>query len=745
MKKLIEYVNMRYGTNSDETCAFIGPCRPNSSIAPGPDSFPRSYSTGYLCDKPLRGFSQLHMQAGGPRFLNFLLSPQVGLSTELGSHDSEKGNEIPTVAEYSVTLKKYGINVSFAPTEHSVMYRLKYPETSEASIVLDMLNAYGKPDDITISIGEDERGNMTLFGGLYNGQNPRHHIYFYAVLGKKPSRFGTYVADRIYEGRKTHHIETLSTVAMQAKGMGAYAMFDTKAGETVNFKLAISFKSSEQAKAWLESEIPAWDYDGIKARTEELWEEKLSKIKISENTPEVTKMMFYTMLHDCYVNPRDRKGDFKQYDDSVDMIDDHLCTWDTFRTLYPLYTILEPEFVAKTVRSYVTRLDTNECVRDMLLGGVERDRNQGGDNVDVIIAEAFAKKIDGVDWQEAYRVLRDNAESWRDDQCNWGFPVKNVPSTYRDLGYLPADAHYYPDIKDGRLCTETWVMGCTKALEYAYNDYCCASVAKGLSEDESIPAEKRAEYAADYEKYIKRSENWKKLWNKDAEGGGYRGFIWPRYGDGRWVEGGKGFKNPYGQLFEDATSWNGSWNGYFYEGRAYEYSFFVPHDIETLKEYMGGDDEFCDRIEKGLENHWIWPGNQPGLHQAFLPSLTKTPWRTTECVDIHIKRYTEIGMPFCDDSGCMCAWWLFAMLGFYPNAGQEYYMITSPRLESAVIDLGAGKFSIKAENFGGDNRYIQSITLNGTPYKSTVLHHSDIVQGGELVFVMGKDKVNYAE
>lgn len=717
MEKLTKYVDMRFGTWNDgtECCCTIGPNRPNASVAPGPDTFPTSYSTGYKPENPIRGFSQLHINAGGPRYLNFLLSPQIGLSTALDAHDSEKENEIPTISDYSVTLKRYGIDVSLAPTEHSVIYKLTYPKAEKASIVLDMLWAYGKPRDITVNVGEDENGHTTFFGGLCNGQNPRHNIYFYAVLEKEATEKGVYMGEKTHIGRKYFHVYDVSDDA-QKKGMGTYACFGTKENETVFFKIAISFKSPEKAKEWLDAEIPSSDYDGVKKETERIWEEKLSKLKIDESTPTDKKLLFYSMLFRCYINPRDRKGDYMQYGDDEDMIDDHICTWDTFRTLYPLYTIIEPEFVAKTIRSYVTRLDTNGCVRDMVLGGVERDRNQGGDNIDIIIAEAYAKGIEGVKWEDAYRVMKDNAENWRRDEFSWGWP-KNESYYRSELGYIPADRG-----EEGNL----GVMGCSRTLEYAYNDYCCATVAKGLG------------YIDDYNKYMKRSESWKKIWNSDIESHGFRGFTWPKTYDGKWVDA--------SERLSSVTQRCKSWNNYYYEGTSYEYSFFVPHDIKTLIGLMGGDKRFCDRIETGMKELWINPDNQPGLLPPFLASATNEPWRTSDIVDMNLKRYNQKSAPGCEDSGCMSAWYLFAVMGFYPNAGQDYYFITSPKLKSVTIELGSGKtLKIRTANLSEENRYIQSIMLNGKTHRSSVIKHSDITNGGELIFTMGKTAVDYTK
>ncbi len=712
-KNLVDYVEMTFGTGNDSLCT-IGPTRPNASVCPGPDTYPASYSTGYKPDSPIRGFSQIHGNCGEPKYGNFLISPQIGLNTALDSHDSEKENENPTATEYNVTLTKYSIDVSFAPTEHSVFYKFKYPASNQASLVIDMahylhLHSY-TPKDVMIEVSEDEGGNTVIFGsGSYD--SPTYSLHFYAVINKSPKEIGTYEGVDLYRNVGTLEIAEVSE-ELAASGCGAYMTFDTVEGEEIYLKMGVSFHSIEKAKEYLEDEIPMWDYSSIIAESTEIWEKELGKIAISgENLTEYQKKMFYTCLYNCHKMPRDRTGDIAKFGD-MDMIDDHIATWDTFRSLYPLYMITNPDFVTKTVNSYIARLEINGSVRDLSNGGNERKRNQGGDNVDNIIVEAYLKGIEGIDLNAAYEVIKENAEYWRDDQNTWS-PVRSLDSTYRTLGYIPGDG-------------DKKIMCCSKTLEYAYNDYLAAQMALGLGDTEN------------YEKWLARSENWKNIWNSELEASGYKGYIWPRAEDGSWIEPNDSLKSP--------TMLIGSWKPYFYEGTSYEYSFFVPHDVETLIEYMGGEELFAERLAYGIDNGWVRIGNQPGFLCAYLFNHTSMPYRTSEYVAKLLKKYSLSGTPGCEDSGALCSWYIFSTVGFFPNAGQDFYYLTSPAYEKTVFNLDNGNtFTVIAENLSDSNKYIQSVTLNGEEYKSTTIKHSDIISGGELVFTMGNAKVNYAE
>lgn len=712
-EKLIDYVDMTFGTG-DKSLLTIGPMRPHASVAPGPDTFPRSYSTGYLPNEKTRGFSQIHANCGEPKYGNFLISPQIGLATALDSHDSEKENENPTAAEYSVSLVRYGIDVSFSPTEHSVFYKIKYPSSDEASLVIDIANyfqlhSYNTPRDIKIGISEDSEGNTVIFGkGDYDV--PTYSLHFYAVISKSPKVIGTYKGAELQKGCDLLEISEASE-EMVANGFGAYLTFDTCADEEIYLKIGVSFLSIEKAREYLYTEIPDWNYDKVKRKTEDLWEKELGKIRIDDSTSSEKKRMHYTCLYNCHKMPRDRTGEFEKFGNS-DMIDDHIATWDTYRTLYPLYTITNPDFVAKTVNSYATRLKVDGCVRDLFNGGNERMRNQGGDNVDNIIGDAYQKGIEGIDWKGVYELIKENAEYWRDDQNVWR-PVRSADSTYRSLGYIPGDGNKN-------------IMCCSKTIEYAYNDYLAAQIALGLGDTQN------------YKKWLKRSENWKNLWNDKLESDGFCGYIWPKAEDGEWIE-----RN---EFIPSASYKCRSWKPYFYEGTSYEYSFLIPHAIDELIEKMGGEKLFIERIRYGIEKKYINIDNQPGMLQAYLPNHTSEPWHTSDFVEMQLADFKEDGTPGNDDSGCFCSWYIFANIGFYPNAGQDFYYFTSPKYKSTVIELQNGKkLVIKAENFSKENKYIQTVTLNGKKLNNTTIKHKDIINGGELIFTMGSSKVNYSK
>lgn len=718
LQDLTEYIDVSLGsTGASHT--LIGTQRPNASVNPGPDTNPMHNCTGYEATGQIRGFSQMHVSGTGVgKYGQVLLSPQIGLATRLDGHDSDKSNENPTAAEYSVTLDRYGIDVSFTPAEHATIYKFTYPKSDDANIVVDMAHniCNEKASKVKVNIGTDKSGNTFISGsGFYTGGwAGAHDVYFYAMVNKTPNATGVYDKDGAKPGVNTLGPVNVSDIAA---GLGGYMTFDTEENETIMMKVGMSFKSVEQAKKWLEDEIPDWDYEEVKAETNRQWNEELNKIVIDGNISENDKIKFYTAIYHAHIMPRDRSGDSAQYDG--DMIDDHFAGWDTWRTLYPLYAITNPDLVTKTINSFIARYNAHGYVKDSMCAGIDMNEQQGGDDVDNIIADAYAKGIPGVDWNEAYKIVKNHADNYRLDYLGWGTrsQIPNPNSSYKVLGWIPSD--------NGR---QSRILSCSYQLEYAYNDYVAALMAKDLGTQE------------DYQKYLARSNSWTNIWREDAvDDNGYSGFIWPRNEDGSWTVPPEslGFT-----LFKDMMSWN----EYFYEASSWNYSFFVPHDVPQLIEKMGGNDTFASRLELGIRNGWVDYGNEPAFLATYLFNYTDKPYMTTDAVALQRAKFTLTGVPGNDDSGAMSSWYIFSSIGFFPNAGQNLYYFTSPCYDKTTITLANGKtFTITANNLSAEKKYIQSITLNGVPYKSTMFKHEDIINGGELVFEMGSTPVDYTK
>jgi predicted alpha-1,2-mannosidase len=399
--------------------------------------------------------------------------------------------------------------------------------------------------------------------------------------------------------------------------------------------------------------------------------------------------------------PRDRTGDSPKWETAEPYWDDHYAGWDTWRTVFPLLALIQPDKVAGNIRSFADRFRHNGFVSDTFVAGNDMRLQQGGDNVDNIIADGFAKGVPGVDWSAAYAVMQHNADEERLGFIGFGNgppPDNDLTRSYKRNGWIPAEAK----------------MSCSYTLEYALNDACAARVASGLGR------------GADAEAYARRARSWESLWNPGSESDGFSGWISPRRADGTWQA-------------DDPKKAHGSWEDVFYEGNGWTYSFLVPQDFAALIERMGGRERFVARLDHGAANGLIDYSNEPGFLALRAFHYALRPDRCSYWVrDVMTRRYSLNGYPGNEDSGAMGSWYVFSALGFFPNAGQDVYLINGPLFPKATLTLGNGNtFVIEGVNAAAANPFVQTCELNGAPLQNAWLSHAEIAGGGTLHCVMG--------
>jgi predicted alpha-1,2-mannosidase len=343
------------------------------------------------------------------------------------------------------------------------------------------------------------------------------------------------------------------------------------------------------------------------------------------------------------------------------------------------------------VQSFIDRYKHNGIVKDAFVAGVDMNNEQGGNNIDNIIAEAYAKKISGIDWKAAYQVLLFHAEKDR----------LSLSTVY---GKLKPESEY---IKNGWI-PNGWNSTST-TQEFAYNDFCIAQVAKGLG------------LQNDYEKYLKRSNNWQNLWDSSRTDKSYKGFIGIRDSSGKFID------------FDPAKIY-GSWRYPFYEGSSWTYSYFAPHGFDNLIALMGGKTQFATRLDFALKNKLIDFGNEPSFLTLRAFNHAGRPDLAAYWINYALnKNYDLSGVTGNDDSGAMSSWYIFSALGFFPNAGQDIYYLNAPLYPKSEITLGNGKkLTITTKNVGEKNIYIKSCKINGKGWNSPIFHHADIANGGTI-------------
>jgi predicted alpha-1,2-mannosidase len=691
----VDSVNPRLGCRPNRGSTVIGPCLPHGSVHPSPDS-PDGAHAGYHMGNPIRGFSQLHVSGTGwGRYGNILVSPQIGLALAPDGHDSAQADEVATPYDYRARLTRYDILTELAPTKNAVFYRLTYPASNDANLLIDL--AQQIPGQIAtmitdVSVSESVvtldpqrrtvSGSSRYEGGFGKGN---YTVYFHAEHDMQASSSGTWK-------NLTPAQDTLTEKWSSAGDrIGAWWRFSTYAGQVVQMKIGISFHSVEKARDNLHREIPGWDLQSVRDAGRAAWSEALGSILVSGGG-EAQRAQFYTALYHAQLMPRDRTGEFARFDPNVPMWDDQYAVWDTWRTKFPLMLLIQPEMVRGNIASFVERLRVDGQVRDTFSAGWGRkpcEWDQGGNNVDNVIADAYVKGLHGVDWRKAYEVLAFNAEHER---------AGNVSATkdeYRRQGWITAGT-----------------MSVSNSLEYAYNDFVSAQVALGLGKQ------------ANAARYLARSRQWQHLLNLKTESDGFKGFLMPRTQDGDWPG-------------VDVKKYPGSWGLYFYESNAWTYSFFVPHQTARLVTLMGGRERFAERLRHANEADLIQFDNEPGFLAPSLFHYVGRPDLAAQAIRRVIRtRFSATSYPGDEDSGAMSSYYIWASLGLFPNAGQDLYFLNGPLFDHVSVRRPEeGRLEISRTGHGD---YVQSVTLNGKPFTRSWLRHGEIKGDTVLEFVMGE-------
>ena len=690
---------------------FPGATLPFGMVKLGPDCGDKRSNSGYVPGAAAHGFSHTHVSGtgGGAKYGNILVMPFTG-RIEPGKMASAMDNERASPGYFSVGLKAYQIKAELTVSHSVGFHQYTYRGNEEQGILINAGSFLGEGhccgeaqeligSEIRIISDTHIEGYSRVRGGWNKGG--AYTVYFAALFDTPAGHYGTWKGDAIEPG----------TAAAFDSGekTGAYFRFAGQSGKTVKVKVGISYISTGKALANIQREIPHWDFEKVQEAAVRQWNEALSAIRI-EGASEDRRKVFYSALYHTMLMPTDRTGENPYWKSSEPYYDDYYAIWDTYRATNPLLTLIHPEREAAIVRSLVDIYQHEGYMPDSRSGN-HTGRTQGGSNCDMVIADAFLKGLPGIDYEKAYDAMVTNAEiPPGGDQQMEG---RGGANAYIELGYVPAE--YEPADEGPTLHTpKLYDRAGTRTVEYAANDWAIALVAKGLGKE------------ADYEKYRQRASNWANLWRR-VESEGATGFIWPRRKDGSWVE-------------DFHVKKGGSWGNFFYEADSWEYSFYVPQDVNALIDSCGGRAAFLARLDVFFRNGHYQVSNEPSFFTPCLYTYAGRPDKTNATVrDIIRKHYTveRDGIPGNDDAGSMSAWAVFNLMGFYPNAGQDVYLITAPHFEKLVIDRGKGRVvEVVAHGLSDKNIYIKSARLNGAPLERAWFRHNEIAEGGKLEFFM---------
>ena len=700
------YVDPRIGSEGVGR-TFPGPSMPFGMCKPGPDCTVKPNAGWAPMPEVVTGFSQTHVSGtgGGQKYGNILIQPclkgevqDVGnergaVSAERGDFSQRRLSEDISLGFYATTFEN-GIHTEITASERCAFYRFRFP--SAGGLLIDATHYLGKnpvPDlreqqqfvnaEVEVVGDHEVSGFSRVRGGWNNGD--AYTVYFFLRSDKK--------------------LSTLSHGGMdQAKLLLLVA--DTVA----HVKVGISYVSVQQARR----NIPECDFNTQLGHVRQRWDHLLQRIHIQ--APERDKRMFYTALYHTMLMPVDKTGENPKWTDSP-YYDDYYAIWDTYRTSTPLITLIDEQREVDIVNSLLNIYRREGYMPDARSGDCN-GRTQGGSNAEVVVADAYVKGLRGIDYELALEaMLKDGETDPGSDHEKHG---RGGLNEYLRLGYIP----YGIDRAGNR------------TMEYAYDDYCTAEVARGLGRMDV------------YERYVKRSENWKNLWRGDYERGGMRGFIMPKDAEGQWMDSvpwgrSKVFHPliPYTPVTKVAPWYLPWWSTFFYEALSAEYSLSVPHDVPALIERCGGPEAFRRRLDTFFEEGHYNVQNEPSFLTPCLYHWIGRPDLSTRRVrQIVASSYSDApdGLPGNDDSGAMSSWLAFHMMGFYPNAGQSYYLLLAPMVPEYMLNLCNGRQMHVVKRGQGDR--VKRILLNGSEMADARIEHRQLMEGGELVFVMAKEK-----
>jgi len=699
-ENLARYVDPFIGTGGHGH-TYPGATVPFGMVQLSPDNGTEGWDwcSGYnYGDSTIAGFSHMHLSGTGcGDWCDISVMPAPEPIPDTALHYKVKfshANEDAAMGYYGVTLDN-GIRIDLTATERCGMHSYSFPQGSHPVIAFNL--AFMINYDSTLISEIRQVNDSTVVGYRYSqGWAHMQRVYFAARTSVPFSKLHIV---------KSEHFRGKDGMINVENGQ---LIFSQPGEQRIMMKVALSSVSTDKALKALH-EIEGWDFGRVADAAKRKWEHELNKITVKSSDDKL-KRIFYTGLYHTCLAPvlySDRDGEYKNAKDEVTRMQKGqrytvFSLWDTFRGLNPLFTITQPVRNTDILNSMLAFSDENGLLPVWDLSTYETGCMSGYHAVPVL-ADAVLKNTCGLDPEQAYAAMRKTA-----------FQDIRGTKDYIKYGYLPQDKGSY---------------SVTVTLEYAYDDWCIAQVAKKLGKME------------DYRMFMNRGAAYKQLFDKQS------GFIRGRNADGKWVM-------PFDPYL---TSTEGK--SMYEEGNAWQYTFFVPHDVRGLAMQYGSYDRFVQKLDSlfsvssavkgeaappdvsGLIGQYAH-GNEPSHHIAYMYSFVGQPWKTQERIRFIVdSMYHDQpdGYAGNEDCGQMSAWAVWSMMGLYPaNPANGEYVFGSPMFDEVTIKLpGEKQMVIRTKNNRKDRPYIQSVTLNGKPYTRSYIDHAVLMQGGVLEFTMG--------
>lgn len=707
---------------------FPGAVVPHGMIQPSPDTRIDGWdacSGYYYNDSTINGFSHTHVSGTGCcDYGDVLLMPTVGKQTYQTTDSQSQQlpyasafsheNESAEPGYYSVFLDRYQVKAELSASKRGAIHRYTFPASKESGFIIDLDYSLQRQtnSEMEIKVLSDTEicGHKKTTYWAFD-----QYINFYAKFSK-PFTY-TLINDSVTmdNGKRLPICKAL-------------LQFETKKDEQVLVKVGVSAVDVKGAQNNVLSEIADWDFDKVRQHARNEWNRYLSKIDVTTTNQE-DKTIFYSALYHTGISPNlftDADGRYLGMDLKVHQGDvkqpiyTTFSLWDTFRALHPLMTIIDPDLNTQFIQSLLKKHQEGGIFPMWDLASNYTGTMIGYHAVPVIV-DAYTKGYRDFDIQEAYKACLRTAEY---DTTGIKCPALVLPHLMPKAKYYKNSIGYIPCDRENE--------SVAKALEYAYNDWCISVFAESMTDFDN--KDKYARFAKAYEFYFDKETRFMRGLNSKGE---WRTPFNPRASTHR--------------------------NDDYCEGTAWQWTWFVPHDVEGLVNLMGGENAFASKLDSlftadsslegettssdisGLIGQYAH-GNEPSHHVTHLYNYVNRPWRTQELVDsVFQSQYANRpdGLAGNEDCGQMSAWYILNSMGFYQVCpGKPVYSIGRPVFDQAVVNLTNGKkFTVMVKNNSKKNKYIESMLLNGQTLHTPFFSHQDIVDGGTLEITMS-DKPN---
>lgn len=675
------------------------------------------WSTPYTSDNDFfTGYAHVNLSGVGcPELGSLLLMPTSGeLNVDYKQYGSHYRDEVARPGYYSNFLTKYNIKTEVTATPRTGLARFTFPK-GEGNILLNLGEGLTNESGATVRfVNNTEIEGSKLLGTFCYNPQAVFPIYFVMRINKAPKERGYWKKQRPMEGVEAqwdvhagkYKLYTKYTREISGDDIGVWFRYDTEEQAQIEVKIGVSFVSIENARENLDKEQPGFDFEGTVNAARSAWNKDLSRISVEGGTDD-EKTIFYTGLYHLLIHPnilQDVNGEYPKMESlETGKTSGNRYTvyslWDTYRNVSTLMTLLFPDRQLDIINTMIDMYKENGWLPKWELYGRETFTMEGDPAIPYIV-DAYMRGLKSFDIETAYEAMRKGATT--PGEYNLLRPDAN---DYFSLGYVPLREQYDNSV--------------SHALEYYIADWNLSKFAESLGKKE------------DAQLFLQRSMGYKHYYCKDF------GTLRPILPDGTFYS---PFDPKQGANFEPCPG--------FHEGNAWNYTFYVPHDIKGLAKLMGGSKAFINKLQSVFDDGNYDPANEPDIAYPYLFSYFKgEAWRTQKEVHDALKsgyHNAPNGVPGNEDTGTMSAWAIFSMLGFYPACpGDVNYVLTSPTFDKVTIHLDkrfypAGDLVIESKHETPESIYIQEIRTKDKKLKSYTISHEDLVNAGTLQFILGE-------